>query len=236
MDELRRSGDVYVWSWSLSGSLRPDDLLLQDDDLARVRGLRDESHAVALARTRAGTRRAVGGLLGVDPRTVLLGRRATDAAAPGQGPPELLSPALPLSLSLARTDGIGVLAVSAGGGVGVDVETVRPIDVVELADVVLTPFEYDHVRELPPGPCQALRYLRCWTRKEAVVKGAGQGLLCTDLARLETRPDEDGPVTLAFGPRREPWTVHDVPLPGPWVAAAATAREPGRPRGRLVMC
>ncbi|GAA3375602.1 4'-phosphopantetheinyl transferase superfamily protein [Streptomyces sannanensis] len=236
VERLRRSGDVHVWSWRLGSTLEPEDLLLDDAELSRVRRFHDQVDAVAVARTRAGARRAVGELLDVAPQDVSLGHRPCPGCGDrGHGPPVLFRPALPLAVSLSRTDGCGLLALCAGDRVGIDIEAVRPVDAEGLAGVLLTEREREHVLGVPDGPDRALRHFRCWTRKEAVVKAAGHGLLGAALTTLEVRPEEPGPVRVEYRHRGRAswWSVQDVPLDGPW--AAAVARPAGQPGGRLVM-
>ncbi|MFE7767629.1 4'-phosphopantetheinyl transferase family protein [Streptomyces sp. NPDC057438] len=237
----RRAADVHVWTWRTPGTPDPADLLLLDEDeRARVHRCRHPRDAAALARTRAGARRALGGLLGTSPAEVSLGNApCSGCGSRRHGPPLLLRPALsdPPGLSLARTEGCGVLAVCAGTSVGIDVEAVRSVDAEGLAEVVLTERERAHVLGVPEGPVRALRHFRCWTRKEAVVKAAGTGLMAAELTRLEVYPEESAPVRVELrvrGRRSTWWQVRDVPLDGPWTAAVAHP-ETSLPPGRLVV-
>ncbi|WP_328718500.1 4'-phosphopantetheinyl transferase superfamily protein [Streptomyces sp. NBC_00247] len=235
LEELRRTGDIHVWGRRTGGTPDADDLALLDEaELRRVRDHHLPRDGAAFGRTRAFARRALGGLLDVRAQDISLGNRPCPACgAPRHGPPLLLRPPYPLAVSLSRTEGYGMLAVCADTSVGIDVEALRPVDAEGLADVVLTARERAHVLGVPDGPARAQRHLRCWTRKEAVVKAAGSGLLGADLTRLEVRPEDPGPVRIAFHDRGHVptwWQVHDVPIDGPWIAAVARpAVAPERP-------
>ncbi|UYQ64809.1 4'-phosphopantetheinyl transferase family protein [Streptomyces peucetius] len=106
--------------------------------------------------------------------------------------------------------------------VGVDAEAVRDLPVDELTDNVLTHREHDAVLAAPEGPGRARAFLRCWTRKEAVLKAAGVGIV-TDLTRLETRAWAPGPAEVTTDALSGPttWHVADTPVPDGWTAAVA---------------
>lgn len=73
---LKATGEAHVWWWPLEERVDQADFdLLDEVEQVRARRFRHEKDAAAFARTRAGARRAIGGLLGVDARTVALGRR-----------------------------------------------------------------------------------------------------------------------------------------------------------------
>ncbi|MET9770927.1 4'-phosphopantetheinyl transferase superfamily protein [Streptomyces sp. NPDC006415] len=106
--------------------------------------------------------------------------------------------------------------------VGVDAEAVRDLPVATLADDVLTGPEQESVRAASEGTGRARAFLRCWTRKEAVLKAVGIGIV-TDLTALETRAWAPGPAEVAVtapAPRTL-WHVADVVVPDGWTAALA---------------
>ncbi|MFD0025475.1 4'-phosphopantetheinyl transferase family protein [Streptomyces sp. NPDC058382] len=106
--------------------------------------------------------------------------------------------------------------------VGVDAEAIRELPVDELARNVLTPRERESVLAAPAGLLRSRAFLRCWTRKEAVLKATGVGIV-TDLSRLETRAWERGPAEMTTDVLSRPttWRVDDAPVPDGWTAAVA---------------
>jgi len=96
------------------------------------------------------------------------------------GRPELLKePAhhlTTLSFNISHSDGVIVIAFSADGQAGVDIES---IDIsrrsVGLAQRYFSPAECNALLELPVGE-QEQRFFDLWTLKEAVVKACGEGL------------------------------------------------------------
>ncbi|QIQ04395.1 4'-phosphopantetheinyl transferase family protein [Streptomyces liangshanensis] len=224
VERLRTLGEVHVWWWPLGDRTDPaDHAVLDAVERGRARRFHAEADAAAFTATRAGARRAIAGLLGITPGEVGLGRRICPGCGdPEHGPPSVVRPPVPLAVSLSRTAGIGALAVRAGDWVGVDVEALRPVD-DNLADVVLTPSERAYVMGRPRGPERDAAFHRTWTRKEAVVKAVGLGLLGMELHALDVRPADPGPVEVVHTYRSETtrWEVRDLAVPGPWSASLA---------------
>ncbi|WP_370147543.1 4'-phosphopantetheinyl transferase superfamily protein [Streptacidiphilus sp. EB129] len=224
---------AHVWCWRPPERTDPDDLaLLGTEEFRRALCLPAESEVAAFVQVRAGARRALGGLLGVDPGAIGLGRHPCGGCADdSHGPPRISEPALepPLSISLSRTAGCGVFAVSAGAAIGVDVEALRPVRDPALFDSVLTAAERGYLRGRPPGAARDRAFHRIWTRKEAVVKALGAGLIGADLTRLETRPELPGPVLVRdeSAGRSTRWTVQDLRLSDAVAAALARPADLG---------
>lgn len=86
------------------------------------------------------------------------------------------APDLALSFNLSHAHNLMLLAVS-DLPVGVDLEYMAPIP--ELMDVARDHFSRDEMRQLNGLPAneQVAAFYRIWTRKEALVKAAGDGLL-----------------------------------------------------------
>jgi 4'-phosphopantetheinyl transferase len=104
-------------------------------------------------------------------------RRLVFSAGPF-GKPALAKPPedRPLHFSLAHSNDLAVFAVSREAAVGVDVELVRELpDLAGLVSTVLSGREQLQWQSLPEP--QRLRvFFDVWTRKEAFLKGTGQGL------------------------------------------------------------
>jgi 4'-phosphopantetheinyl transferase len=91
-----------------------------------------------------------------------IGRTATGRPVVDGGP----------GVSLSHGGGVVVVALAHGRAVGVDVE---PLVAVPVLDEVLTRTERRRLRAAPDGERAAL-FLRTWTLKEAALKCAGTGL------------------------------------------------------------
>jgi len=81
-----------------------------------------------------------------------------------------------MSFNISHARGMLVIAVSAGGALGVDVEwTERDCPVLALAERYFSTAEVEAMRALPAA-CQRQRFFDLWTLKEAYVKARGLGL------------------------------------------------------------
>ncbi|MFI0017570.1 4'-phosphopantetheinyl transferase family protein [Streptomyces griseus] len=216
--------DVAVHWWQLAGNSTDsaDLAILGPSERERLDRIQHPAQAAEFVGSRAGVRRILAELLGVTPGAVALGRLpCPGCGAADHGPPAVLHPRSPFRISLSHASGRCLLAV-AQVPVGIDIEAERPLNLSELARVALTATEHRQLLGLPAGAARERAFLRCWTRKEAALKALGTGI-ATDLSRIETHPDRRGPVTVTAGPpgTARDWSVHDVTVPGPWVATAA---------------
>jgi len=131
------------------------------------------------------------------------------------GKPEIES-AGRLRFNVSRSGSVGVLAVTWGRDVGVDVEQIDARRAVgPIADMLFDADEAAELRSLPEAR-RVRRFFELWTRKEAYAKALGVGL-SVPLERL--RP-----------PRG--WSLVDLPLGSDHVGALCVRGR--RPRVRLL--
>lgn len=215
----RHACSPRVWWWRTADRVDAADLAVLDSgELQRSERYRTLRSATRFVSSRAAARRLLAPLLDTAPEMIRFGRRPCPGCGSAQhGPPRIVRPDWDAWISISYGSGIGLLAV-ADGPVGVDVERVRPLVVEELAGTALTPAETAALRSLPCDEERHSALARCWTRKEAVLKGMGLGIVL-DLSAIETRPLEREQVTVAVG--SEPWTVAELPLPTGWSGALA---------------
>ncbi|MEU5896789.1 MULTISPECIES: 4'-phosphopantetheinyl transferase superfamily protein [unclassified Streptomyces] len=124
------------------------------------------------------------------------------------------------------------MALADGRPVGVDVERHRALEEDRLAPACLTGPERAYVADTAE-PGRPAAFLRCWTRKEAVLKGCGVGL-AADLTALDVRP-HSSPVAHVVqrtcGCARD-WLVRDLDCGADRTAAVA---QPAGSAGRAVV-
>jgi 4'-phosphopantetheinyl transferase len=167
--ELPKAGTVHVWladigefdgvaAASAAEELRAKRFVQKDDCRRFLAG-------------RALTRNVLGGYLGCPPTAVTLA--LTAFAKPyvcrRDGPD--------LRFNISHSGSVVALAMSVGVEVGIDVEAAPPPHPTELAPIVLSTQELRAFDMLPPA-LRPAAFLRCWTRKEALLKAAGTGLSC----------------------------------------------------------
>lgn len=91
-------------------------------------------------------------------------------ALPGQGGPE------GIRFNVSHSGDFGIVAVSRGREVGVDIEEIRhDLDVVELGQSCLSTEEHETLLACD-GDARIARFFDLWTAKEAYIKAMGSGL------------------------------------------------------------
>ncbi|WP_194238473.1 4'-phosphopantetheinyl transferase family protein [Streptomyces spongiae] len=163
------------------------------------------------------------GYLDVPPEELLLQRGR-------HGKPHLAGSS-DLRFNLSHSGELALVAVTRDAEVGVDVDRLRPGLPVEPFAERFFPESDARFVAAATGPTErAERFLRLWTRKEAVVKAAGarltQGLGLTVFTDTDTDTDTGtgtGVVRDPSGQIRGAWSVRDLPVPDGYVAALAVA-------------
>lgn len=93
-----------------------------------------------------------------------------------------------LHFNSSRSGPEALIGLSRERSVGVDIERIRTVDDAEvLARAHFTEAESTYLRNGRSATTRSLRFLECWTRKEACVKALGLGLLIP-LPRVEVGP------------------------------------------------
>lgn len=156
----------------------------------------------------------LGGVLELPPARVTLVRLACPGCGALHGRPAVAGPAGGrVHFSLSHTDGLALVAL-AGRPVGVDVERLPSAATAMDVSSSLHPSERAELERMAAAERPAA-FARCWTRKEAYLKGTGEGLAGEALsgAYLGTGPS----------PAAQPdgWTVGDVEVPAGFAAACA---------------
>lgn len=221
---------IDIWTWRLGASdaeLAALIVLLSGDEIARAArfvGARDRQHFIV---GRARLRQILASYLAVSPEAVRFNY--------GEHGKPLLSryPHAP-SFNLSHSGDFAALAVSGSGTVGIDVEQLRPMG-SEIGQRFFTDNENAILAKLS-GRRRVERFLRCWTRKEAIVKATGKGLT-GGLARFDVALAGDAtshPLHICNGgPDLQPnWSLYDLTLDAGFVGALAVPTTTRQPRLR----
>jgi len=212
------SGEVCVWRIPLTAT--DEDVgrfhdVLSDEERARIaRRACQDGRRLMVCWGRA--RGILGELIECRPADVRLLRGPAGRPSLDHGPADL-------HLSLSHSGEWGLLAVSHGASVGVDVERIRPLQAVaRLSERFLSPPEAGWV--LTHADAGSGAFFRVWTRKEALLKGLGLGvpggLQCVSVVGSGGRD-------LVVAPPYSGWGVVDLEAPSGY--AAAVAYEKGIP-------
>lgn len=171
---------------------------------------------------RAAVRAAVGARVGVAPADVrfTIGEHGKPAVADGL-----------VEFNVSHSADVAVVAVAgAGVPVGVDIEFERDVRFDALAHRFFSPAEAAAVAAAgDDAGARREAFFRCWTRKEAFVKGLGLGL-SMPLSSFDV--SVDGPAALlpvrGLPGEQGEWSLHDLAVPaGAWAALAV--RSGGQP-------
>jgi 4'-phosphopantetheinyl transferase len=175
--------------------------LLSADEQARAARFHFDSDRLHFTSARGQLRCILAACLQITPQAVMF------VYNPHGKPAQVNAPDLHFNLS--HSSGLGLLALSTGQAVGIDIESIRPaVDRDNIARRFFAPAEVAALHALPAEQ-QEQAFFTCWTRKEAYIKARGLGL---------SIPLGQFVVSLAPG---EP--------------ARLLAREPGAPAGQYAM-
>lgn len=205
----------------------PDELArlrghLSPDELQRGNRLIDKDRRDRFFVGRGLLRETLAGYLEIAPAVVTItAGEFGKPYLPGQEHPD------GIRFNVSHAGGLILIAVSRGRDIGCDLEELRQdLDFRPMAERYFSQREREELFSLPAAE-QLLAFYRCWTRKEAYLKGTGAGF-----SQLSTGFDvsllpESAPALLAH--RGDPeeiqrWEIRDVEVPEPYHAALAVAR------------
>jgi 4'-phosphopantetheinyl transferase len=199
--------DLRIWVAELDRGAA-DLTLLSEEERERAARLARPQDRKWWLEAHCALRRVLGRQLSFHPRRLKFGATAT-------GKPYVAEPAGNLQFSLSHSGANGLIATAVGRSVGVDIEVEQPMsDLREVALQFATPHEAKLLMSRSGSQLRAAFY-GLWTRKEALLKAAGTGLL------VDPREVEAG-----IGPDRRhvsfegrSWTLASLAV-GPGLSAA----------------
>lgn len=220
---LLKPGQVHVWYASIDrtqAEIGEFERLLSPKETSRARRFRKVSDQERYLVQQGILRGLLSRYMGCEPRQV-------DIRSGTNGKPYVASPENEASIqfSVSHSDDFAVYALGLIDSIGVDIEKIREFpDMLEIVEQHFTQREKHEVLCCPEDQRLILFY-RFWTRKEAVLKAQGDGLLkaldSVDVAAGETQ----GPwrVRVAGESLVEEYSVTDIEAPASFAAAVAVA-------------
>lgn len=162
--------EIHVWRARLDSEGWPGAERLPDEERQRAARLRSPRGRRRWLAARWALREVLGRYLDEDPAAVEL--RVGE-----HGKPALAAPRSALRFNLSHSADRALVAVAWGREVGVDVERIEPRgDLLALARRAFEPAEAGAIAELPAADRPAA-FHAAWTRREAVAKCLGTGLV-----------------------------------------------------------
>lgn len=217
--ELPRARTIHVWHIQLDRPLNPavnlDDVLsVEERNHAKRYAFASDASRFRLCR--ACVRLGLAWYLNKNPREVAL-------TTGEYGKPRLTDPS-GLYFNVTHAQELGLIAFTTIGEVGIDVEPVRQdIEAMDIASTNFTSKEFATIAAAATQWEQARTFLCLWTRKEAVLKAAGFGIV-RGLNTVDVTQQSSNLVGLkgANGERPESfWQLRDLNLRGGFVGAIA---------------
>ena len=213
------AGEVHIWfnALDLQGAeLARREQYLSPDERARADRLLDRRTRDRFVAGRGFLRETLARYLGLKP--VDLHFAPEEHGKPG------LAGSGSLSFNLSHADDCAILAVAFDRAVGIDLERMRDdLQFREMAQQFYSSRERTELFSLPRDR-QRAAFFRCWTRKEAYLKGCGSGFSQpTDSFDISLLP---GHPPALIEHRSAPgevsrWTIVDIPVPEGYCAALA---------------
>ena len=130
--------------------------------------------------------------------------------------------------NVSHSHNLSVIAISSGLEVGIDIEyTNREMDFMEIANRFFSKGEINKLKSLSED-LQKDAFFRCWTRKEAYLKGKGRGLsMALDRFEVSLLPN-DSPSILASDDSPADvysWHLYDITPLSDYIGALSVADE-----------
>ncbi|MEW2029352.1 4'-phosphopantetheinyl transferase superfamily protein [Streptomyces roseifaciens] len=208
-------GPPHVWLLRTDRPLpvpgQAPERILDAGERARAAAFVRDLHRERYVASHTGLRLLLGAYLGTDPAAVTLVREPCPGCGGPHGRPAAAG--APLHFNLSHAGDLALIAF-ADTPVGADVEEVQPAATARELAGVLHPAETAELTALP-APRLPEAFARCWTRKEAYLKGTGTGL-------------SENPSVTYVGAGPVPaspagWALEDVPAAPGYAAAIAVA-------------
>jgi 4'-phosphopantetheinyl transferase len=165
--------EVHVWAWDLDRpTVAAEWDMLGAEEMERARRFAYPQDRDRFVRAHAGMRQLLGSYTQTPPAQIVYTNNAY--GKPRIGDPAASPPLQTVQFSLSHSADVAVLAVGCQRELGIDIEVLRSID-SRVAEKYFSSQEQHALKMLPPESWLAGFY-RCWTSKEALVKGEGLGL------------------------------------------------------------
>jgi 4'-phosphopantetheinyl transferase len=216
------AGEVHIWYAPLTGPLQGEGSLEQDlarEEVARAARFLNALRRDCYLRGRRFLRQTLARYLGEPPARLVIADGAN-------GKPFLETSSLCFNLAHSQT--LAVLAIASRCAVGVDLELMEEnLPFWQIASRFFSPREVAELSNLPLSE-QRHAFYRCWTRKEAYLKGVGSGFT-QSAAGFAVTLSPAVPAALCYH-ETDPaaldrWQLADLALPPGFCGAIALAGE-----------
>ncbi len=163
------TGEIHLWQFVLSDEQQASESWLDQDEVIRFRNFSGPVQARRYLVSRCVLRQILAGYLGVSPEKMNFDLQQG-------GKPFIASPDCDLQFNLTHTGDVGLLAVSRGMAVGVDIEQIRPMKLKHaIARRIFKSTEVKSLADVTKDE-QDEYFFQLWTSMEARQKCRGSGI------------------------------------------------------------
>jgi len=220
-------GEAHLWQIHLLGTedeIRRGRSVLSEDEIQRADRFHFERHRSSFIVAHSALRKILSAYLNVAPQQVAF------CYGP-QGKPDLSGPLEQsgIKFNLSHSGDYGLLAVTQGHTLGVDIERINhEFGTEEIATRFFSAGEIETLRAVPPAG-KAEAFFSCWTRKEAYIKAAGGGLsIPLDSFDVAFGPGVRPALLRVQVAAHEHWKLYDLTAPKGYAAALVIEGEEHR--------
>lgn len=213
-------GEIHIWRIALDAATNAQHSnILSPDEHERAERLKIPAFKARFVAGRIALRYVLGSYLNISPAAVRFQYNP-------HGKPEIADPdhdggVNDLRFNLTHSDSLALLALCHKHPIGIDLERVRHLSESEteyIANSAFTATEREALAQLSDS-AYLPAFFRCWTRKEAVMKAHGTGFR---LAQAFTVSVDDTPKIIEANESiGVSWTILNIPIDAPFVAALA---------------
>lgn len=204
-------GEVHVWRFNLASGPDVEQVfrqVLDEPETVRADRFIRPEHRTRFAVGRGVLRYLLGRYTDTPPSEIHFDYNA-------HGKPSLADADAGIEFNVSNTGSLGVIAITAGQPIGIDIERYRKkLEMEKVARRFFAPAEVDFLFELEPE-LRTRAFYRCWSSKEAIMKACGRGL-SLGLSRFEVNVDPDASPRLLTAPPElgdiEHWQMESIPM------------------------
>lgn len=212
------STEIEVWQARLdlpAGEITRYKNILSRDEIQRADRFHFEHDRRRFAVARGILRQLLGRRLNISPAKITFEYMK-------HGKPRVRDTATQLHFNVSHSWERALYALSENSQMGVDIEyTNRDIDYLGVAKRLFTIREYSQLLRLTTS-IRKRAFFNCWTRKEAIIKAAGDGLtLPLNQFEVNVEPDAEPRLLAAADLRIADWTLYAADVADDYVATVA---------------
>jgi len=202
--------EIHLWTLDLERGSSEPEILSQEEEQRAARLVRPEDRQRFRA-ARSFVRQILGRYLKKEPHSLVF-----EFSEAGKPFVEAFGRSHRISFNLTHSARYGLLAVTLGRKIGVDIETERSLeDLPGMARQIMSSAEWKSFQSVPPHLMHDF-FFGLWTRKEALLKAIGTGFL-TDPREIDLGLADNEIFAVEF--RGRVWSVKPIAI-APLVKAA----------------